>query len=100
MRSVTVNSERLSVARAGREVTLTRQQFAIFTAVASAPYGITRERLFPILFGARSDGGPVTGTKTIMVQRGLLNHRLRPIGISVCSRGSGRAALYELQLQT
>jgi hypothetical protein len=88
---------RLTVERAGHEVTLTRQTFAIFLAVASAKYGITPERLFAVLFGADPNGGPETGTKAVMVQRTNLNRRLQPLGITVRSRAAGRAALYELR---
>ena len=97
---VVANTTRQSVTRAGREVILSPQLFKIFLLVARARYGITPEKLFDAIYRDSVDGGPMTGPKTMQVQRVNLNKRIAPLGLAITSGGPGRAGgVYELALR-
>jgi hypothetical protein len=98
-RQITVDAVRLTVSYGGREVRLTQQLFVMFTIIAAAKHGTTPQRIFDQLFDGDRDGGPLTGSKTIQVQRLNLNRRLQPLGLVVTSAGSGSPALYTLAVQ-
>jgi hypothetical protein len=96
---VVANTIRQSVTRATREVILSRQLFRIFLLVAEAKYGITPERLFDVIYRDSIGGGPLTGSKTMQVQRVNLNKKLEPLCLTIKSGGPGRAGgVYELEV--
>jgi hypothetical protein len=96
---VTANALRQSVTRAGIEVPLSRQLFRMFMLIGTAKHGTTPERLFNFIYANSIDGGPLTGRKSMAVQRVNLNRKLAPLHLKVSSGGSGRAGgVYELSV--
>ena len=66
---------------------LTSQQCRIYDIVRNAmPDGIGSEALFARLYGARSDGGPISGLSLIRTQVNYLNQRLERFGVRLFSR--------------
>ena len=86
---VTANTLRRSVTRDGVEVSLPPQLFAIFMLISRAKFGVTPERLFNSIYADSIDGGPLTGRRSVQVQRVNLNRRIAPLGLRIHSAGSG-----------
>jgi hypothetical protein len=96
---IVISTVRRSITRNGVEVFLSPQLFEIFLIISRARYGVTPTRLFDAIYAGNPNGGPLTGRRTIHVQRRNLNRKIAPLGLHIKSAGSGfRDRAYEFAI--
>lgn len=66
------------------EAGLSPQQFILVARVfAAGKHGVAREQLFNFIYDADPNGGPLTGVKTMHVQKCQCNKKLKKVGLQI-----------------